>query len=393
MSRNMDEKVAKNNAKEAKKAAKLGKKNSRKQEKVIGNENKDAGHSAITTRIRKKLPGSRKNLPKLTNDTIDEYREKILAGGRKFKYPIQVSKHRILVISLSAVVIVAILFALWIYFMLYHSQSTSDFYYDVTRVLPAPVASVNGQSVSYSDYLRRVRADIYYYTTQEGKNLSDKAGQNELNYNKRKELDTSEEFAYAEQIASQRGVSVSDQDVTDIINNQLSTNNIDQAALSRTLKTYYNWSLDEYRSAIKSQLLIQKVSFAVDTEAKGKASNIKAQLSKGADFSKLASSDSDDQTSRNNGGEIDGKLSDDNPLFNIAKKMHEGQVSSPTEYTANDGTLAYAIVKLDSIDGNDIKIQFIQINLAQFSKDFAKLKSDNKISEYINVPSDKSFSN
>jgi hypothetical protein len=268
-----DEKIAKSNAKQVKKAAKIAQKSSAKSSQTAGTSDEKSLIVASTPKTKKtvreqisrKLPGAKKNLPKLTDATVGEYREKILAGGRKFKYPIQVSKHKILWISLTAVVAALVAFAAWIYVALYHWQATDDFYYDVARVLPLPVATVDGQRVDYGDYLRRVRADIFYYTTQENKNFTDKQGQNELNYNKRKELDAATKSAYAEKIANAQGITVSAQDITNEINSQLKKNNIDEAALLRTLKTYYNWSMDEYRDAIRSQLLTKKVQDKVKT--------------------------------------------------------------------------------------------------------------------------------
>ena len=34
---------------------------------------------------------------RITNETIAEHRERILAGGRKFKYPIQYNKHKLII--------------------------------------------------------------------------------------------------------------------------------------------------------------------------------------------------------------------------------------------------------------------------------------------------------
>lgn len=400
MSKTNDEKVAKNNLKQAKKLAKIAKKsensaakNSRKNgEKSLVVATKKSGEKkTLREKVAKKLPSRKKNLPKLTNDTLDEYREKILAGGRKFKYPIQVSKHRILWISLGAVVAAAVIFAVWMYVALYPGQATDDFYYDVARVLPLPVANVDGQNVNYGDYLRRVRADIFYYTTQENKNFANKQGQNELNYNKRTELDAAEKSAYAEKIANQKKITVSDQEITDAINAQLKSNNTDEAALSRTLKTYYDWSLSEYRDAIRSQILVKKVSFAVDSAAKNKAENFIKQLKNGADFAKLAGEKSDDKTAAASGGEISGKMTDQNALFQFAKNMKIGEISDPVEFTAGDGNLAYAVVKLEEKSDDDLKIRVIQVNLSQFANDFQKLRADGKIHENINVPRDESF--
>ena len=34
---------------------------------------------------------------RITNETIAEHREQILAGGRRFKYPIQYTKHKLII--------------------------------------------------------------------------------------------------------------------------------------------------------------------------------------------------------------------------------------------------------------------------------------------------------
>ena len=50
-------------------------------------------------KIKKVLPGKKKetnNLPtRITNDTVAEHREKVLAGGRKLKYPLQYTKRKL----------------------------------------------------------------------------------------------------------------------------------------------------------------------------------------------------------------------------------------------------------------------------------------------------------
>src|SRR5882757_7659075 len=44
-------------------------------------------------------PPDLENVPKITNETIAEHREDVLKGARKYKYPLQHSKHRIIIIS------------------------------------------------------------------------------------------------------------------------------------------------------------------------------------------------------------------------------------------------------------------------------------------------------
>ena len=119
-------------------------------------------------KVRKKFRRAKTPTSKLvTNDTVAEHREKILAGGRKFKYPIQYSKHKVIINAIIVVIIAMIGFGVWLVAMLYKAQSTDDFFYSVAKIVPLPVANVDGENVPYSDYLRRIRSAIFYKENQE----------------------------------------------------------------------------------------------------------------------------------------------------------------------------------------------------------------------------------
>ena len=53
------------------------------------------------------------------------------------------------------------------WWQLYKNQSTSDFMYHVTEVLPLPVAKVDGEFVLYRDYLMKYRSSVYYLEQKE----------------------------------------------------------------------------------------------------------------------------------------------------------------------------------------------------------------------------------
>ena len=115
----------------------------------------------------KKLLRSRKNrntqqpAARITNETVAEHRERILAGGRRFKYPVQYARHRLVIntILISIVALVAITAFVW--WQLYPQQNSSTLFYRITRALPLPVATVEGQSVRYSDYLVGYRSQAH----------------------------------------------------------------------------------------------------------------------------------------------------------------------------------------------------------------------------------------
>ena len=67
--------------------------------------------------------------PRITNETVAEHRERILAEGRRFKYPLQYSKHK-LVINTILISVIAFVTALIIgWHQLYIAQNTSNFFY------------------------------------------------------------------------------------------------------------------------------------------------------------------------------------------------------------------------------------------------------------------------
>lgn len=73
------------------------------------------------------------------------------AGGRRFKYPVQYAKHRLVINTIVISVVASLLVALVIWWQFTHLKIHRVFY-RITRVLPLPVAVVDDRTVPYSDY-------------------------------------------------------------------------------------------------------------------------------------------------------------------------------------------------------------------------------------------------
>ena len=99
---------------------------------------------------------------RITNETVAEHRERILAGGRKFKYPVQYARHRLVINAILVTLAALVLLAVIGWWQLYLVQNSSAFMYRITRILPVPVASVDGEYVPYRDYLVQYRGSEYY---------------------------------------------------------------------------------------------------------------------------------------------------------------------------------------------------------------------------------------
>lgn len=201
---------------------------------------------------------------RITNGTVTEHREKVLATGHKFKYPFQYSKHKILINVIAIVVASIVIFSIWLWFMLYRVQATDDFFYYSVKILPLPVANVDGENVPFSNYMRRLRSQIFYKENGgENRDFSTEDGQRELNYIRRQELNHNAKIAYATKIANSKNISVSDEEVEKEVERSLVDDSGAKLTLAEyeknVLRRYYNWSIDEYRAVLRNELLLSKV--------------------------------------------------------------------------------------------------------------------------------------
>lgn len=320
---------------------------------------------------------------RITNETVAEHREEILAGGRKFKYPVQYAKHKLvlnsILIGIGAVVLLIILCA----YLLYFAQTSSKFMYRLTQLVPVPVASVDGQSVRYSDYLKKYRSDIFSLVQQEQINLKSADGKKQSEYYKRKELDAAVYSAYVHKVATQQKISVSRTEIDNYITSTVNTKSISLQAYEKTvLQNYFDWSLDEYRDVVRDELLERKVGFAIDTSARKRADTL-AKRATTEDFAALATAESDDVVTKPNGGDV-GVLSienqDINGLIAAAKRLNEGQVSSPVQ-----GTDGYYIIKLTKKTPETVHYSQIKVNITELDKRFEAVKKAGKVKEFISV--------
>jgi foldase protein PrsA len=344
---------------------------------------------------RKKAPivAEQQSSMRITNETVAEHRERILAGGRKFKYPLQTPKHRIVLVTVLLVVLTVATFFGVFTWSLYIGQNTSQFTQRLTQVLPYPVASVDGRQVRFSDYLLELRSALHYLSTKESVNFKSEDGKRQLEYQKRLALNKAIENEYVSKLASQQGVSVSDREVNSFVAQEINNNQlgVSEQVFKQVIRDYYDWSFDEYKASVKNQLLRKKVVAKLDVVGRQRASDALAAIAGGKDFTEEVKAVSDDPVAKSSGGDVGtiSKNSDDpNGLIAVAKSMKPGGVSGVIE-----GTDGFYIVKL--IDSKDNTIHFAKLFIAYttFQKQFAQLKKDSKIQEYIKVTESVSPSN
>lgn len=339
--------------------------------------------------LRKVFPGKSAPPPetggRITNETVAEHRERILAGGRKFKYPLQYTKHRVLLMSIGIVVIASISFLGFAAWQLYGLQGTDKFIYRLTQAIPVPVASVDGELVRYSDYLRELRSTIHYFSTKEAVNFSSDDGKRQLEYQKRLALDKAVENAIIAKIANKEGIEVGNKEVNDFVDQQINSNRLglNEDAYRQVIQDYYDWSLEEYKESIKKQLLRKKVSAQLDKAGRDKAIHVVNSLTEGADFAGLAGQFSDDATTKGNGGDagfVAADANDPNGLVATADALEVGKTSDLIE-----GVDGFYVIKLLEEREGELRIARIFIAYTYLNQTIIELKDQGKLQEFITV--------
>lgn len=322
---------------------------------------------------------------RITNETVAEHREQILAGGRRFKYPVQYSRHKLvlnsILIGLAALIIVAVV--LW--WQLYIAQNSSKFMYRMAQIIPVPVASVDGELVKYSTYLKRFRSSIHYLQQQNNLNVRSEDGKKEVEYRKRVELDNAVRDAYVRKLANENKIRVTVKEVNDFIKRDLESKKVSETVYEKTvLNTFYDWSMDDYREVVRSELLQRKVMFAIDESARAKANRVLGELRKeNADFAAIAKTESDDESTKQSGGDsgdVPLRSLDTNGVIAAVKRLEPGQTTDLIY-----GTDGYYVAKLTSKNATSVRYQFVKISLSEFEKRLKAIREDNKVKEFIDV--------
>lgn len=341
---------------------------------------------------RRKAPEERArealaNVPNITNETIAEHREDVLAGARKYIYPLKHSRRRAVIISSSIFVTAVVVFMAYVCVALYRLQSTSTFLYGVTQVIPLPVAKAGPSWVSYNSYLFELRHYMHYYETQQGVDFGSQSGKEQLANYKKQALQQVINDAYVKQLAKQHRVSVSEHDVNNQValvrsQNRLGTS---QHEFQEVLNEFWGWNENDFKRELRQQILTQAVVAKLDTATTVRANAALQQLRGGADFATLATQQSDDGATKANGGQYPGTIDRNSANIPAAVmvellKLQPGQMSS----VINTG-YSLEIVKVNSAQDGKISASHIQFDFKSIDGYIQPLQAKNTASRYIKV--------
>ncbi|MBQ9029281.1 SurA N-terminal domain-containing protein [Candidatus Saccharibacteria bacterium] len=321
---------------------------------------------------------------KTEKEKIEERREEVLKSGRKFKYPLQYSKHKLVIITIAVAIIALIGSVIAGYVLLYKTQSTSDVLYRLTKVLPISVAKVDGESVRFSDYLMVYKSSVLPIEEQSGSFGEGEDAESRRNYYKRSALNEAEDYAYAQKIAREQNISVDTADIDASFDEHRKVGGTELSTESflRIVKDNFGLSEDEYRYLLKLSLLKRNVSAAIDTTAKSTTEEIKKFLASNNDDFKKAREQFDSRAEYEETGGLVGSGNVDGGRALKALTLGKDQVSEPFISLNGDG---YYIVKCTEKSGNDVSYVSLFIPFKEFDSQMKSLRESGKIQEYINI--------
>lgn len=334
---------------------------------------------------KKEAPSGR-----ITSDTIAEHRQHVLSEGRRFKYPVQYVKHRLVINTVIIAVVSLILLSTFFWWFSYKNQDSGDITYRITKVLSLPVAKVDGEPVKFSDYLMRYRSSINYLIERDQINLSTDEGRIQAEAIKRRELDGVIADTYAAKIAKQENLEITDEELEGFIIQERDSvgGGVSESTYNNAIATYYGWSPKEYREVMRSKLLLRKVSLEIDTSAREASESANKAIKAGQDLKAVA----DSLNAEKDGTAVYSipmwvpKDNYDGGLAAAASKLDVGEVSGPI--SNNKGT-GYYFVKLVESNETQVKYELLQITLSEFSKRLEQIKArDGGVKEYIEIKSE-----
>ena len=339
---------------------------------------------SLKKKILKKSNTQETQVAKITNTTLEEQRKEILNKGKKFKYPVQYSKNRLVGNALIIALVILITGSGLLWYQLSKAQNTGEFIYRFTTVIPFPVANVDGENALYRDYLMEYRANMQIANAKKDEIESANNVKALSVLNKNKAMKNAIANAYAQKKAREMGISVSEKEIDEAFDAQRKTQNTEltESALYKIAADNYGLSPSEYRRMfIELPLLRRKVTAEIDKNAATTRDEVVKYLNDNSnDFSKAAEQFGD-KIEYNKPGKVR-KTNIDGGRSKVASQLNVGEVSKPFISNAGDG---YYIVKLIEKSDNEISYESIKIKFTEFNSQLEKLEKEGKVKKYIKV--------
>lgn len=339
-------------------------------------------------KIKKIKTKSKKNAEKRSEkEELDLRREEVLARGRKFKYPLQYAQHKLVLNTIIVAFVGVLLVGVMGFVALYKMRDASDIAYKVTKVLPLPVAEVEGEKVLFSDYLMIYRSSVIPAEQQQGR-VEKKSDMEAIKEHYKKEaLNDAEEYAYAMKLGRELGVKVEAGEVEGMYNQhkQISGAGRSEESFLRILRDNFGLSKEEFKRILGLSLVKAKVSKEIDSQARELVKKAEGLVREGQkDFGEIAKALGKEVGVESTGGIVE-KTNVDGGRTMKAMKLEVGGISEGFISSNGDN---YYLVKV--VEKNDVGVSYesLQIPLREFGRRMENLRKEGKVKEYIEVKSD-----
>ena len=326
----------------------------------------------------------KKDVKKTEQEKVEERREEVLAKGRKFKYPLQWTRHRIVIntILISVIVLAMIVVGGWL--ALYRLNMTDDLLFRITEIIPLPVATVDSENVRFSDYLMFYRSSMTSIERQSGSQF-DESSFNELrNEYKLSALSEAEKYTYALKLAKELNIDVTQEEVSTEFNRHLKVGGIDRSeeAFVKIIESNFGLTKSEYERMLYLTLVKAKVEMEIDKNANNIAKQVESILAEnGNDYYNVAERLDGQIIYEETGGLVDSKNIDGGRATE-AMKLEPGQSSGRFVSMNGDG---FYFVKLINKTETEVNFVSIKVPFTKFDSNFAALREEGKIQEYIQI--------
>lgn len=339
----------------------------------------------MTNKILEKISKKRKKTAtRITDGNIDEKREEVLARGKKFKYPFQYAKHK-LIVNTVLIGVSAVLLAVFLGWLeLYKFQDTGDVVYRLTRVLPVPVAEVDGEKVRYSDYLMLYRSSVAAIESQQGILSNSEEDQQMKAQYKVEAMDRAVSYSYALKLARELDIEVSDEMVNELMVEHRTVDGVERSeeAFAGIIKDNFGLSLDEYRRMLYLSLVEKEVSVSLDEEALALKLEIESILGNGSDdLAGIADSLGENVVYSETGGMVE-EMNLDGGRASVAAGLELGEISEG--FVSKNGDGYYFVKLLDKADGQ-VNYASLWVPFSAFDKKLAEVEEEGKVKVYIEL--------
>ncbi len=326
----------------------------------------------------------KKDDKKTEQEKVDERREEVLAAGRKFKYPLQWTKHRVVIntMLISLVVLAIIILSGW--FALYRFNMTDDMLFRITKAIPVPVASIDGENVRFSDYLMLFRSSMLSIERQSNQLDTQESLDSLRPRYMREALTEAEKYTYAMKLARENEIDVTKEEIDTEFARHLRIGGVERSESSfmKIIEENFGLSRSEYDRMLYLNLIKAKVETEIDDNARKIANTVETELaSRDRNYAAVAESLGDKIIYEETGGMVSAQ-NIDGGRASEAIKLQPGKESGRFISMNGDG---YYFVKLIKKTDTEVNFVSIKVPFTEFDARFNTLREEGKISEYITI--------